>query len=180
MEKDYYSLDQIKTKFKSYKKFSESNITNDEYLRFCDEIKLLPKKIVDKIQIEIQFTLLSADPDIACYINLKKGFDKKKKGIIVLTPLIFMAPYVDKDGNLKQIDRFKMPHPILHEIAHHELGHSKTKNKKDYDKNENAAWELADKWFKQWDKTQENQRPKGHGFPVARRTLVSGYAPHSG
>lgn len=63
MEKDYYSLDQIKTKFKSYRKLSESNINKDEYLKFCDEIQLLPKEIVDKIQIEIQFVLMSADPE---------------------------------------------------------------------------------------------------------------------
>jgi len=63
MEKDYYSLDQIKTKFKSYRKLSESNINKDEYLKFCDEIQLLPKEIVDEIQIEIQFVLMSADPE---------------------------------------------------------------------------------------------------------------------
>jgi len=42
---------------------SESNINKDEYLKFCDEIQLLPKEIVDKIQIEIQFVLMSADPE---------------------------------------------------------------------------------------------------------------------
>jgi len=168
MEKDYYSLDQIKTKFKSYRKLSESNINKDEYLKFCDEIQLLPKEIVDEIQIEIQFVLMSADPEKgnpACYINLAKGIDKKKEGIIVLTPHIFMAPYVDKDGKLKQLDPFKIPYPILHEIAHHVLSHYKAKNKKEYDKNEKAAWELADEWFKQWNEARRSQRPEGMASP---------------
>ena len=152
MKKNYYSFEEIKTKFKNYRELKESNITDEEYDIFCDEIQLLPKEIVDKVHIGIKFVLLSANPknvNPACYVNLKKGIEKEKEGIIVLTPFIFGAPYIDKNGKEIIIDRLKQP-CILHEVAHHILKHYVYKNQKDFEKKEKTAWQKAEKWFKNW------------------------------
>lgn len=149
MKKNYYSFKEIKTKFKSYKELKELNITEKEYDKFCDEIQVLPKEIVDKVQTEIQFVLLSANPkklNPACYVNLRKEFDKEKVAIIVLTPYIFGAIYIGKSGEQKIIDE-----PcILYEIAHHILGHYKYEDQQDFEKKEKDARKLAQKWVDQW------------------------------
>lgn len=144
----YYCLEQIEIIFESYltKKFS---INEREYTIFCEEIQILPKEIVDRVQNEIDFVMLSADPkkvNPAYYINLTRGIDKGKKGIIVLTPYIFGAPYLGKDGEKNTYDKCG----ILHEIAHHILGHYKYENQKDLEDKEKAAWEQVDKWISLW------------------------------
>jgi hypothetical protein len=153
MVENYYSFEEIKTKFKFYRELKESDITDDEYDIFCEEIQVLPKEIVDRIQTEIKFILLSADPNKgnpACYVNLEEGIDEEKKGIIVLTPYIFGASYYDKDGIKRRLHGIEKP-CILHEVAHHILGHIGYKDQRDLDEKERAAWEQAEKWFKQWD-----------------------------
>ena len=148
MKKNYYSFEEIKTKFQSYKDLKESNITEEEYEIFCDEIQVLPKEIIDKVQTEIQFVLLSADfkkGNPACYVNLREGVDKEKEAIIVLTPFVF-ASFVHKNG--KEIRPNKQY--ILHEIAHHILGHYVYKDERDYEEKEKTAREQVEKWIKQW------------------------------
>jgi hypothetical protein len=147
MGKNYYSFEEIKTKFKYYKELKESNITEEEYGIFCDELQVLPIEIVDKVENEIQFIPLSTDckkGNPACYVNLRKGVDKEKEGIIVLTPFIFDI-FFDKNG--KEI---RLNNCILHEIAHHILGHYEYKDQRDVKEKENAAWEQVKKWVKQW------------------------------
>jgi len=147
-EENYYSLEEIKTKFKSYKELKESSVTEEEYEMFCSEIRMLPKEIVNRAQSEIKFVLMSANHvALAYYLNLKEGLNKEKEGIIVLTPFIFGAPYKDKNGNVRIINRLYQ-HYILHEIAHHILGHSPYKDEKD--KKEKAAEKQVKKWHTQW------------------------------
>lgn len=148
MVKNYYSFEEIKTKFKSYRELKESTITEGEYDIFCEEIQVLPKEIVDKVHTKIQFVLLSANPkklNPACYVNLREGADKEKEAIIVLTPFIF-APYFDKKGREIRIDK-----PcISHEIAHHILGHYKYEDQEDFEEKEKAANKQAQEWGNQW------------------------------
>ena len=150
MENKYYSFKDIKTIFKSYRKLKESTITNEEYDMFCDEIQVLPKEIVDKVKTEIQFVLLSAGPkklNPACYINLREIIGKE--GIIVLTPFIFGAPYLDENNKIRRHSRLEQP-CLLHEVAHHILGHSRYEDQRDYEEKEKTAWEQAEKWYKQY------------------------------
>lgn len=149
METKYYSFEEIKIKFESYRDLKESVITDEEYDMFCYEIQLLPKEIVDRVCTEIYFVLLSAHPkkgNPACYVNLKEGINKEKEGIIVLTPYIFGAPHIDENGKEIRLDRFKQP-CILHEVAHHILGHYTYIDPKDAEEKEKAAWTLAEEWY---------------------------------
>ncbi len=151
MGKKYYSLKEIKTKFRKYRELKVSNITDDEYDIFCDAIQVLPGEIVDRVLTEIQFVPLSADPtkgNPACYVNLREGIDKGKEAIIVLTPFIF-APFSDKNGNIKGPDNIERPY-ILHEIAHDILGHYVYKDQRDYEEKDRAAQEKVIKWIKQY------------------------------
>ena len=93
---------------------------------------------------------LSADSkkgNPACYVNLREGIDKKKEGIIVLTPFIFALFYDKNRKEIKpnSIERLR----ILHEVAHHILGHHFYKDEKDREDKEKAAEELVEKWIKQ-------------------------------
>jgi len=155
MGNDYYSLDEIKQKFESYRNEIGSNITDGEYVKFCDEINLLPKETVNKIFKEIYFVLMGASSEKknpACYINLKHGIDKEKEGIIVLAPDIFRPPFTDQ---------FNLTLPILHEVAHHEMGHYNANNQAEYDKNEKSAQEQVEKWWKQWKKAHGKSATQG-------------------
>jgi hypothetical protein len=148
MKINYYSLEEIKTKFKNYRELKESNITDEEYETFCGGIMVLPKEIVDKVQNEIYFVLMSAHPkkgNPACYVNLKKGIDKGKEAIIVLTPFIF-APFVHENGKVIEPEQVN----ILHEIAHHVFGHYEYKDQQDCEEKEKAAGEQVEKWVDQW------------------------------
>jgi hypothetical protein len=103
--------------------------------------------------------LLSANPknvNPACYINLKKGFNKEKEVIIVLTLYVFGIPYVDKDGKKTIISSLENP-SILHEIAHHIMGHYKLIDQKDFEEKQKAAWEQAERWVTQWVDFKSNQ-----------------------
>jgi len=149
MKNEYYSSEDIKTKFKSYRELKESAINDEEYDMFCDEIQALPKEIVDKVETEIQFVLLSAAPiRPACHIDLKEMVGKK--GIIVLTPFIFGAPYIDIDKKVLKKRAPMDPPCILHEVAHHILRHSRYEDQQDYKEKEKAAEEQAKKWSEQY------------------------------
>jgi len=91
--------------------------------------------------------LLSADPkegNPACYLYLREGVEKEKEAIIVLTPFIF-AVFADKNG--KEIGRNQGD--ILHEIAHHILGHYKYEDQEDK-KKEVAVNDQVQEWINQW------------------------------
>ncbi len=148
MEREYYTLDQIKVKFRSYRDLTESTITDKEYDIFCRELEMIPETIIDTIYDEIYFVLMSAQPvegTPACYVNLRKRFDVKKKGIVVLSPYIFGALGKDKNGNEKKYFEGKDGKIILHEIAHHVLNHSNENEEKNKIE-EKKAWNQVDDW----------------------------------
>ena len=147
MQKKYYSIKEIKDKFKSYRDLENSDITDKEYRIFCDAIQILPMEIVDKINVEIEFALLSAHcrtGNPACYINLINGLGDKKRGIIFITPHVFGAPYAVENGKEKKMSDEGRQKAILHEIAHHVLDHSRYICEKDHI--ENDADELVYRW----------------------------------
>ena len=132
MKNEYYSFEDIKTKFKSYRGLKKSSITDKEYDMFCGEIQALPKGIVDKVKTEIHFVLLSATRKKltpACYVNLSEIGEKR--GIIVLTPFIFGAPYRDENNNKRSYAPLDNKPCILHEVAHHIQGHSRYEDQQD-------------------------------------------------
>jgi hypothetical protein len=150
MKKNYYTFEEIKELFKEYRELKESNITEDEYDLFCEELHVLPKEIVDKVHTEIHFVPMSADPkkvNQACYVQLKKLTDEEKEGIIVLTPFIF-ASFVHESGKVIEPNNIARPR-ILHEVAHHILGHDEYKDEKDREEKEKAADEQVVKWLVQ-------------------------------
>ena len=160
MKKDHYSFDEIKEKFRIYMDLKESSITEEEYEEyFCDELMVLPKEIVDRIFNDIQFVLLSAERgkgNPACYVNLKRGLDSNKSGIIVLTPHFFGHPYIDKNGNQKQVNKWDQQW-LLHEVAHHVLDHDEYKNKEDKDEKEKAADAQVREWLSQFVNSNEEE-----------------------
>lgn len=153
MKKKYYTLDEVKDKFKEYRELKVSDLTEDEYDLFCEELHVLPKEIVDKVHTEIQFVPMSgADPkkgNLACYVSLLKELvDEGRQGIIVLTPFVF-ASYTHESGEEIKADNMARPH-ILHEVAHHYLKHYEYKDEKDREEKEKAAREKVYKWVKQF------------------------------
>lgn len=160
MEKEYYTLDQVKDKFRSYRNPKESVYSKKEYDIFCREIEMIPKTTVKTICKEIYFVLMSARPGKgtpACYVNLRKGFDvKEKKGIVVLSPYIFGALGKDKNGNEKKYCEAKDGKIILHEIAHHVLNHS-NENEKKNNIEEREAEELVEEWRNQHTKWKRRE-----------------------
>lgn len=87
-----YTLEEVKQLFKDYRKIEKSEISDNEYILFCDAIHILPKDIVDKVNKEIDFILLSAKPkkaNAACFYFLEDEDIKNKKGFIIITPIIF-------------------------------------------------------------------------------------------
>jgi len=159
MGKKYYHFEEIKEKFISYRNPKESNITDDEYNIFCGELQYLPKTIIDTIYDEIYFVLMSVQPGKgtpACYVNLRKGFDvKKKKGIVVLSPYIFGASLTDKNGNKRIYLGCEDGYKILHEIAHHVLNHS-CEDEEQINFEEKEANEQVKEWVDQFWEFQVN------------------------
>ena len=152
MKKDYYESDEIKAKFRIYTDLKESSIASEEYERFCGELKMLPRDIVDNVYDEIYFVLMSAKSGnevLACYANLNEGHAKNKDRIIVLSPIFFGFHYIDKDGKQTQIDPWDNQ-LLLHEVAHHVLGHEGYKNKRDKDEKEKAAKAQTREWVSRY------------------------------
>lgn len=159
MERKYYPLEKIKEKFISYRDLKESNITDDEYYILCGELQYLPAIIIDRIYDEIHFVLMSAQPGKgtpACYVNLRKRFDVKKKGIVVLSPYIFGAPYSDKNGKERIYLGCEDGYKILHEIAHHILDHS-YEDEGQIEIEEKEAKDQAEEWVNQFWEFHENE-----------------------
>ena len=160
MKEPYYTLDEMKDKFKEYREIDKSNITDDEYDLFCDRLLPLPKEIVDKVHTEIYFVLLSADEkkgNPACYVSLLKELaDEGRQGIIVLTPFIFASFEHKESGKVIEADNMDRP-PILHEVAHHILEHYEYKDEKDREEKEKAAEKQVDEWVSQFFKYKEEE-----------------------
>ena len=154
MKENYYNLEEVKDKFKEYRELKSSELTDDEYDLFCDELMVLPKEVVDRIYNEISFVLLSADPKMGvagCYVPLKELIEEKKEGIIVLTPFIFACFVHEESGKVIESDNlWNKKVRILHEVAHHILGHEGYKNDKHREEMEKAAKEQVDSWINQW------------------------------
>ena len=151
MKKNYYTFEEVKDKFKEYRELKRSNLTDDEYDLFCGELYVLPKEIVDRIYTEIYFVLLSADQEKgspACYVPLQELIDEKRKGIIVLTPFIF-ASYTNESGKEIKADNMDRRR-ILHEVAHHILGHFGCGNEEECKEIEKAAEEQVAEWENQF------------------------------
>lgn len=151
MKKNYYTVEEVKDKFKEYRELKRSNLTDDEYNLFCGELHVLPKVTVDKIYTEIYFVLLSADPkkgSPACYVPLQELIDEKRKGIIVLTPFVFDS-YTHESGEEIKADNMDRRR-ILHEVAHHILGHFGCENEEECKEIEKAAEEQVEEWVTQW------------------------------
>ena len=151
MKGNYYTFEEIKDKFKEYRELKRSDLTDDEYDLFCGEIIVLPKEIADRIYNEIYFVLLSADPkdgSPACYVPLKELIDEGREGIIVLTPFIF-ASFVHESGKVLEPDNMSRLR-ILHEVAHHILGHNGYENEEEHEEVEKAAEEQVEKWINQF------------------------------
>ena len=89
-----YSLDEIKQKFIRYRELKHSQITDDEYGFFCGALYMLTSEIVDSLDKDVDFVMLSAQPSnnpiAACTVFPPAPEDlKDKKPIIILTPIIF-------------------------------------------------------------------------------------------
>jgi hypothetical protein len=135
-KQDYYSKDEIKRMFQFYREKGDMNITDREYDILCDAIRCLPKEIVNKIKEEVYFVVLSLGEGRkqypACYLSTYSECLKSKKGIIFLTPLIFES----------KPDCLYPTSEILHEVAHHVLGHMEENAK-----TQREAKKLAEKWI---------------------------------
>ncbi len=145
MEKKYYNLKEIEKIFFSYRNPKHSVLTKKEYGVFCREIVKIPKTIIDTIDKEIYFVLMSAQPGKgtpACYVNLRLPDMKNRKGIVVFSPYIFGAVGKDKNGKDKKYSEVKDLKIILHEIAHHVLNHSN----EDEEKENKGAWDQVEEW----------------------------------
>ena len=152
MKKNYYTFEEVKDKFKEYRELKRSDLTDDEYDLFCGELMVLPKEIVDRIYNEICFVLLGADPKkgiAGCYVSLKELIDEGREGIIVLTPFIFASFVHEESGKILEPDNMDRRR-ILHEVAHHILGHDEYKDEKDRKEKEKAAEEQADEWVNEF------------------------------
>lgn len=153
MEKEYYSPEEIREMFISYRDPTESVLTDDEYNVFCGELQYIPKTIINRAYDEIHFVLMSAQPKTgtpACYVNLRKGFDLKKKiGIVVLSPYIFGASLSDENGNKRIYLGCEDGYKILEEIAHHILNHS-YEDEEQINSEEDEAEALVKEWLIQF------------------------------
>lgn len=72
---------------------------------------------------------------------------KEKKGIIALSPYTLGAPFVDNTGGKRFFYPLNYP-TILHEYAHHYLGHKEYKNDQKAAMNEKAAQDQTVTWEK--------------------------------
>ena len=136
----YYDLEEIKNKFSQYGPREPYSISDNEYRLFTAALSCLPKNIVDKVNDEVQFVLLSYEDNSAqknvnqaCYIDLKRSIPEDKKAIIVLSPLIF---------------RWQNKRGILHEIAHHILGSWDYSNFEDIAIKEREVEAKVNEWMK--------------------------------
>ncbi len=131
-KKNYYSLDEIKEIFNIYRVPGEFEIEDDEYEIFCIILRILKKRIIDKVEKEIYFFISQK----ACYLNLESKSIKNKKGIIFINRDIFNI----SDNRCKAFT-------VHHEIAHYILGHKNIDNSKEIPRFESEADKLAHEWW---------------------------------
>lgn len=142
-KENHYGLAEVKKKFQSYRRENDFRITHREFKILCEVISCLPKEILDKVMDEVYFVVLSGKSgkeQPACYLNLNTRFGnlKNKSAIIFLSPLVF---------NHKVGGDLHWYRDILHEVAHHFLGHYRYENQEDYKEKEEAADKLAKEWI---------------------------------
>ncbi len=152
MKGNYYTFEEVKKKFKEYRVLRRSEITDDEYDLFCGELMVLPTDVIDRIYNEIYFVPMTADLKkevIGCYVPLKELIEEKKEGIIVLTPFIFDYFVREESGKVIEADKMDRPR-ILHEVAHHILGHEGYNGEEHREEMEKAVIEQVEKWVSKW------------------------------
>lgn len=135
-----YSEDEIKMRFKVNIDSGNWDLTSRELNILLKTLSMLPRDIIDNISKSAFIVALSLRKNnkqqLAGYLRLSEEI-KKKKGIIFLSPLIF--------ANKKDI---LFPRPqILHEIAHHILGHTSPPENTKRRMQENEAEKLMKKWL---------------------------------
>jgi hypothetical protein len=144
---NHYTLEKIEQKFKEYRDIKLSDTSDDDYRFFCDAIHILPMDIVDRIHMEVLFTVLGTQEDkakIACFLWNDDEDIRKKKAIIVLTPIMFGFG-IDIKHHIEVLKR-----SILHEIAHYILEHKEYKDIENCKQKDLQADELADRWIKKF------------------------------
>ena len=149
-----YTIDEVKTKFQYVRKANE--ISNAEYDLFCEALSGLTTKILDAVEKDVCFALLSVDPKIkattGCYINTSDY--EGKKGIICLTPLYFLlCPSDQKQEILRKFFKFDKQGfesrlDLYHEIAHYYLNHKDVSDLKERNQQEEEANNQANKWLR--------------------------------
>lgn len=136
-----YTIDKIKELFNEYKMY----LNGEEYDLFCNALSYVPPEIIDRIKKEVYFVVLGSGekPKRACYQSLESKDLNGKKGIIILTPLIFDIEVRKKENNI-----LYPAQPILHEVAHHILSHIDfMMNSEQMDTFQKQADKLANKWL---------------------------------
>jgi hypothetical protein len=149
-----YSLDEVKQIFREYREIKNSRLTNDEFDMFCRALRYLPKEIVDRLNRDVEFILLSAHDrnasEQACIIWLN-DVAKDKKALIILTPIIFEFLGRPKGEN----DSLSA---ILHEVAHFYLKTQPYNDAEDFEFKEKEADKLVQKWIEDYvDDKPENE-----------------------
>jgi hypothetical protein len=138
-----YNLEEIKCIFRIYREIKFSRLTDDEFDLFCRALSILPKEIVDSVNRDVDFILLSAHDqnaaEQACSIMLEE-VPKEKKALIILTPLVF--EYVGRPNGEKESIR-----AILHEVAHVRLKHKPYTDREDKKKKEEEADQQVVEWL---------------------------------
>jgi hypothetical protein len=152
----HYDLNKIREKFDSYRQGPNPEMGSAEFEEFCSTIQVLPRDIIDKIQREIWFIYIY---DYKCtanivppawYIKLKQERTVGKEGIIFITSYVLGTPtppvYIEEHCARTILN--PMNHPvILHEIAHHILGHSFPRDRNEMDAQHKKVGELVEKWL---------------------------------
>lgn len=158
MDEKYYDIKDIKKIFESYRQEPLPEMNESEYEIFCDAFIVLPKEILNTVHKEIQFVSLRYESpenvvNAAYHINLEQDLLKGKKGIILLTPYVIGTPepplFVTKNGRKKKLNNMEDA-IILHEVAHHILGHTGYKDKIDKEEIEKAADKQVEEWIREW------------------------------
>ena len=137
------TIDEIKQLFGGYRDLKYSRLTNDEFEIFCRALCILPKEIIDSLNTDVDFILLSAHDrnaaEQACIIMLDE-VPKEKKALIILTPIIFEFLARPKHEN----DSISA---ILHEVSHFYLRTQPYINAEDFERKESEVDELVQKWI---------------------------------
>lgn len=134
---DYYSLEEVKSRFKKYSPPENFHISEGDYETFCLALVQLPKDILDRVEKEVFFILSGIVR--GWHIDLECPDLSEKKGLIQI------CPHLLKDD----CDPTLLKETILHEIAHHILGHKAAKDHEEYMLHENEANSKTEEWFEQ-------------------------------